>query len=217
MKRLFTAFFAITLFLGTFIATPVFAESTNSIVDKLVVLPTSNYDSAEADEMMERIAKIPASLLNKLHDKGVKIKLVSGKITDEAEFAQYKGVTPRGWENTGLTWDDVPGVSSNNVIVRIGYSDKGNGHSSHNLELHETLHAVDRIALGEISATAEFQEIWKKEANNNYDGDGYVSVYPVEYFAEAASLYLFSEKTHEELKEDMPLTYDFMDKLFNNL
>ncbi|TCZ71074.1 hypothetical protein E0485_22870 [Paenibacillus albiflavus] len=218
MKRLLTAILAITMILATFITAPALAETTNNdLVNKLVVLPTGDYNTKEANAMMDRLAKIPAPLLNKLVNKNLKVKLVNGQITDEPEFAQYKGVTPRGWENTGLTWDDVPGVSTNNVIVRIGYSKKGHGHNCQNLELHETMHAVDRMALNEISATAEFKELWKKEAKINYDGDGYVSVYPTEYFAEAASLYLLNDKTREGLKNDMPLTYDFMDKLFTNI
>lgn len=220
MKRLLTAVLAIVLMITTFTTTPAPAlakTTTINIVDKLVVLPTGKYNTKEANAMMERIAKIPTPLLTKLNDNHVKIKLVNGKITDEPELAKYKGVTPRGWENTGLTWDDVPGASINNVILRIGYSEKGKGHNCQNLELHETLHAVDRIALNGISATAEFKKVWQKEANINYKNDGYVSVYPTEYFAETASLYLYNDKTRKKLKKDMPLTYDFLDNLFRKL
>lgn len=218
MKRLLTAVVAATFIFTAFIATPAFAETNaNGYVDNIVVLPKGDYNETEATAMMERLAKIPAALLKGLDAKGVKVKLVNGKITDDPEFAQYKGVTPRGWESTGLTWDDVPGVSTNNVIVSIGHSKKGKGHNSYNLELHETLHAVDRIVLNEISATAEFKEVWKKEANVKYKDDGYVSVYPTEYFAEVATLYLYNDKTRDGLKKDMPLTYDFLDKLFTNL
>ncbi|MCR8643642.1 hypothetical protein NV379_19060 [Paenibacillus sp. N1-5-1-14] len=217
MKRTLIALFAAAVLLSSVTAVkPVSAQTEAfALVNDIVKLPADHYDTQETEHMKERLAKIPAKFLQNLKEKSVRIKLVNGKITEEPEFAQYKGVTPRGWEQTGLTWDDIPGVSTNNVIVRIGYSDKHNGHNSQNLELHETLHAVDRMALGEISASKEFNEIFKKEAEINYKDDGYVSAYPTEYFAETATLYLYSKATREDLKKDMPLTYDFLDKLFN--
>lgn len=221
MKRIFTMTIALILSINLAVI-PVSAESaaklsSEEILSQIVVLPNADYNKAAADKMISRLSAIPASLLQGLKDNSVKIKLVNGKITDEPEFAQYKGVTPRGWENTGLTWDDVPGVSSNVVIARIGYSNKGKGHNGQNLELHETFHAIDRLVLNNVSSSAAFQNVWKQEADVNYKNDGYVSVYSTEYFAETATLYFYSEETRKELKEDMPLTYDFLDKLFSNL
>lgn len=215
MRRIFYLAIAL-IFSMNLAAIPAYAEDNHSLVSAIVVLPQGDYNQGEADKMMDRLSAIPASLLKGLQDNGVKIKLVNGKITDEPEFAQYKGITPRGWENTGLTWDDVPGVSSNVVIARIGYSNKGKGHNGQNLELHETFHAIDRIVLNNVSSSPEFIDIWEKEASNDYSGDGYVSVYSTEYFAETATLYFYSEKTRNHLKEDMPLTYEFLDKLFAN-
>ncbi|MGG6314289.1 anthrax toxin lethal factor-related metalloendopeptidase [Paenibacillus macerans] len=216
MKRII--YLAIALIFSMNLATiPAYAkEDSHSLVSQLVVLPQDRYYEAEADKMMDRLSAIPANLLEGLKDHGVKIKLANGKITDEPEFASYKGVIPRGWENTGLTWDDVPGVSMNIVIVRIGYSNKGKGHNGQNLELHETFHAIDRLVLNNISSSQAFVDLWKKEANNDYEGDGYVSAYAEEYFAETATLYFYSEKTRDRLKEDMPSTYEFLDKLFVN-
>lgn len=216
MKRII--YLVIALILSVNLAViPVHAEEDNhNLISQLVVLPQGNYNEPEADKMMDRLSTIPADLLEGLKDNGVKIKLANGKITDEPEFASYKGITPRGWEKTGLTWDDVPGVSMNIVIVRIGYSNKGKGHNGQNLELHETFHAIDRLVLNKVSSSAEFVDLWKNEANNDYAGDGYVSAYAEEYFAETATLYFYSEKTREHLKQDMPLTYDFLDKLFTS-
>jgi len=208
----------VALILAVIIVCPLFAvpvqAQEQTILDKLVVLPSGDYNRSEADAMKQRLEKIPTSVLNALYSKGVKIKLTQGAITNEPELAYLKGVVPRGWEGTGLTWDDVPGVSERVVAVRIGYSEKGKGHNSLNLEIHETLHAVDRLVFNEISGTEEFNTIFNKEASVKYKGDGYVSTYPTEYFAEAASLYLFSDTTRGDLKSSMPLTYEFMAKLF---
>lgn len=208
----------VALILAVMIVCPLFAAPAHaqeqSILDKLVVLPSGEYNHSEAAAMKQRLEKIPTSILDALYSKGVKIKLTQGAITNEPELAYLKGVVPRGWEGTGLTWDDVPGVSERVVAVRIGYSEKGKGHNSLNLEIHETLHAVDRLVLNEVSGTDEFINIFNKEASVKYNGDGYVSAYPTEYFAEAASLYLYSDATRSDLRESMPLTYEFMNKLF---
>lgn len=221
MKRIVTLTIALILSINLAVF-PVSAEtsamlSSGEVLNQIIVLPKSDYNKATVDKMISRLAVIPTPLLQGLKDNSVRIKLVNGKITDEPEFAQYKGVIPRGWENTGLTWDDVPGVSSNVVIARIGYSNKGKGHNGQNLELHETFHAIDRLVLNNVSSSAAFLNVWKKEADIKYKNDGYVSVYSTEYFAETATLYFFSEETRNELKDDMPLTYDFLNNLFSNL
>ena len=212
-KRLlvFLAFITLIFALPTY---TVHAE--DSTIDRLVVLPSGDYNVNEATAMKQRLEKIPANILNTLFDKGVKIKLTNDIITNEPELNYLKGVTPRGWEGTGLTWDDVPGVSERVVVARIGYSNKGKGHNSFNLEIHETMHAVDRFVFNEVSSTEEFKNIFNAEASVNYSGDGYVSVQPTEYFAETASLYVYSENTRNDLKHSMPLTYEFLDKLFTS-
>lgn len=211
-KRILTVLIFMTM-VGVLPTYP--AQAEDSTLHKLVVLPASDYNVKEAKAMIGRLEKIPAPLLKSLSDKGVKIKLANDIITNEPELKYLKGVTPRGWEGTGLTWDDVPGVSENNVVVRIGYSKKGKGHSSFNLEIHETMHAIDRFVFNGASDSDEFKKVFNQEANVNYNQDGYVSVYPAEYFAEAASLYVYNANTREELKKSTPLTYEYMDKLFN--
>ena len=190
------------------------AHAKNTLSNQLIVLPQSNYNEKLANAMISRIERIPAPILKTLADKGVKIKLTNDIITNEPELRYLKGVTPRGWEDTGLTWDDAPGVSEQNVVVRIGYSKKGQGHNSFNLEIHETMHAVDRFVFNTVSDSQQFKDIFNKEAVLNYN-DNYVSAYPNEYFAESASLYVYNDATREQLKKDAPLTYDFMKKLFN--
>lgn len=219
MKRILVAFLS-AYFVLFLISANIFVDTSpdlGPLMSELVIVPDGDYDVAEANAMIERLAKIPLPLLEGLIEKGVNIKLVSGKITDEPEFAKYKGVVPRGWEKTELTWDDVPGVSVDVVIVRIGFSEQNKVHRSFNLEMHETLHAIDRFVLDEVSSSAEFKEVWKKEVAVKYKNDGYVSVYPAEYFAETATLYLFNEETRADLEKNMPLTYQFFDELFSNL
>ncbi|BFH59710.1 anthrax toxin lethal factor-related metalloendopeptidase [Paenibacillus azoreducens] len=199
---------------GVFPKSEVHAQ--DPVINQLVVLPSGNYNAKEAKAMMGRLERIPAPILKTLYDKGVKVILTNDKITNVPELSYLKGKTPRGWEGTGLTWDDVPGVSEKNVVVRIGYSKKGDNHNSFNLEIHETMHAVDRFVFGNASASPEFKSIFDKEASVEYGNDGYFSTYPEEYFAEAASMYVYNDTTRGELKANAPLTYQYVDKLFNN-
>jgi hypothetical protein len=158
-------------------------------LNNLIVLPAEAYDQEEADLMIERLLVIPDDVLETLVYHGVKIILVNGSITDVPEYADLKGVTPRGWEGTGKTWDDIPGTGGNPTVVRIGYSEMGMGHGSYNLELHETFHAIDDYVFDSVSQTQAFLEIFYKEAGQLFD-DGYGDTYPEEYFAEAACMYL---------------------------
>ncbi|HUC90988.1 MAG TPA: hypothetical protein VMS09_03040 [Paenibacillus sp.] len=117
-----------------------------------------------------------------------------------------KNVVPRGWENTGFTWSDIPGVGGNPVIVRIGYSDKGMGHGSVNLELHETFHAIDRYVLDDRSEIPEFRALFREEAAGLFAGNRYEELFPEEYFAEVASIIYLSETTRRTVRDKLPKT-----------
>jgi|GEM_PF-878156 len=181
---------------------------------ELFVLPKTAYDRTEAMRMQRRILAVAPPVLESLVYAGVRIKLVNGRITDEPEMAAFRGVVPRGWEGTGVTWDDIPGVGGRTVIVRIGYSDQGSGHGSRNLELHETSHAIDTFAFGGVSSTRRFRELFAAEAPALFAGADYEEKYPEEYFAETVCLYYLSEETRAELRGKAPGTYAFLSKLF---
>jgi hypothetical protein len=183
-------------------------------VKHLFVLPKGNYNTETADQMIDRILRIRPAMLEALVYAGVPLKLVKGKITDEPEMARLRGSIPKGWETTGKTWDDVPGVGGNPVIVRIGYSERGKGHGSHNLELHETFHAIDRFVFGDVSHSSAFVALFREEARLLFAGDGYEETFPEEYFAEVSGMYYFSEETKAAVKRNLPKTYAFLHDLF---
>lgn len=180
----------------------------------LFELPSTDYDRAEADLMMDRIIAISPSILETLVYHDVKIRLINGEITKEPEYAHLKGVTPRGWEGMNSTWDDIPGVGGNPVIVRIGYSDMGQGHGSYNLELHETFHIIDYYAFDNISQSEQFYKIFTEEAKNLFENHQYQEVYPEEYFAEVATMYVLNQSTKDLLRLYVPETYAFLQQLF---
>jgi hypothetical protein len=192
----------------------VHASSSADPISQLIELPASSYNKQEANNMISRIKQFQPDILARMVQNGVKIRLITGKLTDEPEYKELKGVTPRGWEGTGKTWDDIPGVGGNPVILRIGYSNSGEGHGSLNLELHETSHAIDIHVFNNISQSAEFTKLFKKEAKQLFPANSYMDSYSEEYFAESSCMFVYSLETRNKIKRAAPLTYAFFAKLY---
>jgi hypothetical protein len=183
-------------------------------ITQLIELPASSYNKQDANSMISRIKQFQPDILARLVQNGVKIRLITGKLTDEPEYKELKGVTPRGWEGTGKTWDDIPGIGGNPVILRIGYSDSGHGHGSLNLELHETSHAIDIHVFNNISQSEEFTKLFKQEAKSLFPVNSYMDSYSEEYFAESSCMFVYSLETRNKMKRIAPLTYAFFAKLY---
>ncbi len=216
MKRTWGKGFVLGLALAIFIQIGLPLRQADAAIPRaywekqLFVLPQKPFDEQTAKLMIDRILRIEPDVLESLVYEGVRIKLVDGPITDEPEMAALKGVVPRGWESTGKTWSDIPGVGGNPVIVRIGYSDEGMGHGSYNLELHETFHAIDDYVFYGASASPEFMAAFNEEANNLFSGNQYEELYPEEYFAETGAMLYYSEATRELVRTSLPKTYAWM-------
>ncbi|TJZ99688.1 hypothetical protein FA950_30155 [Bacillus thuringiensis] len=165
--------------------------------------------------MIQRINKININILYSLYKNNVRIKLINFPITYLSEYSYLRGQVPRGWEGTGYTWDYVPGIGGNPVVARIGYSNYGNMHTSINLELHETAHAIDRYVFQNISYSREFLSIHSREYNSFSNSSYYY--YPEEYFAEAFAYYYLNPQTNASLKKQAPFTYQFIKNLPSRL
>lgn len=192
-------------------------EPLDNIIKKLIILPSERYDEKEARKIIDRIKRIYPKVLGKLSGKGVRIQLITTNITDLPEYAYLKGVVPRGWEDTGKTWDDVPGVSGNPIAVKIGFSDRGKGHGSINLELHETAHTIDGYILNMASKTKPFQDIWKNEVSSLFPGNEYFAGYSDEYFAETFAMFYLDRDSKYELSLKAPETFKFFENLEESL
>lgn len=188
--------------------------STLQLLGEIIVLPAGTYDAAAANSMITRIGHLPVSLLEKVCQKNIKVNLVNGKLTEHVAAQSLAGKTPRGYENTGLTWDDLPGVGgSKQVIVKIGYSEQGSGHGSVNLELHELAHSIDHYVYGDIRDWGEFLTIWKAEKEALFPKNPYFFNYPEEYFAEIFAMYYLNKETRETLQTTAPQSFAFIKKL----
>jgi Pro-Pro endopeptidase len=183
-------------------------------LEKMVVLPNEPFNESEAKKMIMTLGNIDENILKKIANKGIYVKLFNGKLTDEPTARYLRRKTPRGYTFPWITWDDVPGLGGNRIVlVKIGHSESGKGHGSINLELHEVAHSVDRIVFDGIRSKPRFLEIWRKEASNLFPGNLYFINYPEEYFAESFAMYYYSEETRQHLKEAAPLTYQYIKKL----
>lgn len=174
-----------------------------------VELPDDAYDVVEAGHMMDNIRHIPENYIEMLIEDGTRIRLINNPMTDEPEYTYLRGEVPRGWEETGLTWDDVPGAGGQLIVARIGYSYSSETHGSHNLELHEIGHQVDDVVFsqyGADSTTTLFANLTDEEAHL-FTGAYYE--YDEEFFAEAFTMYYLNENTHQELEQKAPKIYAF--------
>ena len=186
-------------------------------LEKIIHTPTGNYDQDEVKRIAKRIEQLPASLLLQLWNYPVNLHLTNGPITDTEYFSYLKGETPRGWEGTNLTWEDVPGVGgTENVVIRIGYSEKGKGHNSINLELHEIAHSIDQLLKGNASSSDAFLTIWKKERDVLFRDYTYFTKHPEEYYAETFAMYFLNDESREQLKTRAPKTYQYLKKQFQS-
>jgi len=89
-------------------------------------------------------------------DNGVKWIIGEGSVTSVPEFVNLQGEIPRGWENTGYTWDDVAGVYREaDEIVFVG---TGLASGASSMILHETGHAISRAFINETLNNPELAE-----------------------------------------------------------
>lgn len=185
---------------------------SESELGNIVILPQTSFNQNEAAGIISRLDQIPASILKKTKQEGIVVKLFTGKLTENPSASHLSGIMPRGYTKT--IWDDVPGIGgSKTVLIKIGSSEKGSGHSSVNLELHELAHSIDRYVLNELRHTPDFIHIWQKEKDQIFPGRTYFLTYPEEYFAECFAYFYMGGELKEELKKRAPLTY----KLIQNL
>ncbi|MFS0776406.1 toxin [Neobacillus sp. 3P2-tot-E-2] len=188
-------------------------ESNLEQLNEMILLPKSIFDEKAAAGIITRMASLPEALLDKINDQDITLKLFTGKLTDNQTARYLTGQIPRGYKSQ-TTWDEVPGIGGSQVVlVKIGSSEKGKGHGSVNLELHEMAHSIDKLVFQNVSQNKEFQLIWEEERGILFPGNSYFILHSEEYFAETFAMYYLSDETKLQLKELAPETYDFFQSL----
>jgi hypothetical protein len=112
-------------------------------------------DAADGQLVARELTLLPMHALQILLRQGTRVKVCRNSVTDYR--TDLRGVHPRGWD-PGATWDNVPGLQSNNevVIAVIGHGTpagahvpvSGEGHGSANMVVHEAAHALDTEGSG---------------------------------------------------------------------
>ena len=184
-------------------------DSSLEQINQMIELPKSLFDEKEAAAIINRIGNLPETLLKKSNKQGIILKLFTGKLTDNRTAQYLAGQIPRGYHSQ-TTWDEVPGIGGSQVVlVKIGYSEKGKGHGSVNLELHELAHSIDSLVYQSISKDKQFQLIWEEERGILFPGNSYFILHAEEYFAETFAMYYLNDVTREQLQKIAPQTYQF--------
>lgn len=182
-------------------------------LNQMIILPKTLFDEKAAAGIINRMANLPEALLEKINQYDITLKLFTGNLTDNQTARYLAGQIPRGYQ-TQTTWDEVPGIGGSQVVlVKIGHSEKGKGHGSVNLELHEMAHSVDKLVFENVSKNKEFQLIWEEERGILFPGNSYFILHAEEYFAEAFAMYYLNEESKADLKKLAPQTYDFFQRL----
>ncbi|MBD1381604.1 anthrax toxin lethal factor-related metalloendopeptidase [Metabacillus arenae] len=187
---------------------------TNPAIKQLVFLPEVKFSEKDAIEMIRHLDQVDANILQLAVKQNIKVILFTGLLTDQNQFQDLKGVIPRGYPESGPSWDAVPGIAEGNkVFAKIGHSEYGSGHGSIALELHEFGHAIDRYLFKGVRKDPVFLNIWKKEAAILFEGKNYYVRFPEEYFAEAFAMYYFNKESRTKLEVTAPLTYNYIIQL----
>jgi Pro-Pro endopeptidase len=188
-------------------------DETAGLAGKLVILPEEEFDQQEAASIIRRLVLLPNSMIRKAVDSNIKVKLFEGNLTDNPSARHLKGIIPRGY-TSNRTWDQVPGIGGSRIVlVKIGSSEKGKGHGSVNLELHELAHSLDRHVYGQIREEERFLKIWKRESRLLFPGRAYFLDYPEEYFAESFAMFYIGGLPARLLREAAPQTYQYIEGL----
>ena len=187
-----------------------------SYAQALTFVPGEAYPVDDAKDSIKKIENVYSKVLEILYKEGLQedgsckygLYLINTNVTDTYIQRHSKGITPRGWEWTGLTWDDIPGSGGNNVLVRISRSEYGHGHGTTSLELHEMAHNIDKCVFQNISASEEWKTLMDRESKELYPNDiNYMTAFSEEYFAESYMLYYLNAETRQWLQEKAPNTY----------
>lgn len=181
-------------------------------IQDLVWLPYDSYNDVFTERMLMHLAKVePELVIGVSTYTPERIVFTDGFITSVYDYFHLKGEDARG---TGTTFDQIPGVCCQPIVVKIGYSGK-----TVNILLHEFGHSVDIMLLGTVSLTDEFLDIQLEEKTDMFGDDAYYD-YPEEYFAEAFAFYYHSEGTRAELYDKAPQTHDYIAgllEIYNNM
>jgi hypothetical protein len=119
---------------------------------RLLVVTGGSGTAEDLEAVAREAAGLPDYVMAQFERKKIRIVACRDSVTDFE--TGLRGLIPRGWEETGRTWDDVPGTyldgAKRVVIATIACGGgravppRGSGtHGSVSLAVHESLHGYD--------------------------------------------------------------------------
>lgn len=149
------------------------------------------------------VAKMPSQALEAIKAAGGGVELVADSgITAHPDGAADRGKTPRGWEGSGRTWDNVPGAFDTETGKTIIVANRvGEGHGSANLVLHEHAHAYDNSSVATTARRVSDGKDWQAVHGAMSWPTAYQQNYSEESFAESFAAYYHGAETRAGLPQ----------------
>lgn len=167
--------------------------------------------SVDLQRVIDRLENVPQAAIEATDRLGARTTLFSGKLTDVHGYRSLRGRHPRGWP-PGATWDSVPGAGGERgAAVRVASEERGSGHGSTSLVLHEYGHVVDHAFapwnMRSASSTTEFLDGPWRQMRTRSAPTPYLREHPEEWFAEAFARYTKSPQSAASLARWYPETW----------
>ncbi|NUS99612.1 MAG: hypothetical protein HOP96_01395 [Sphingomonas sp.] len=119
----------------------------------------------DVDSVGMSARKLPSPVVSLFKSRGARIVACRDSVTDFE--TSLRGVTPRGWEGLGRTWDSVPGtyLDGRKSVVIATVAAGGartvpprgpNSHGSFDLVLHESMHGFDYLGSHRVLQNPRF-------------------------------------------------------------
>lgn len=161
---------------------------------------------------LDSLTRLPLGLVERMKSRGKPLHLVAGPITNHPAMVRMRGQTPRGWA-AGRTWEEVPGVATNQGAVIVVDSQFG-GHGAANLILHEIGHTVDYyFGGGRLSSRRDFKRLHEATPHARLYRSSYMQ-HQEENFAELFALYFQDGRSRENLRQQFPGGHAYLAEMF---
>lgn len=157
-------------------------DQTQRAMARSLIDTRGTADQTDARLVEDELVKMPPGALRNMLNGGTRVAVCRGSVTEYR--TDLAGQQPQNWP-AGSNWNTVPGAFTpdrNEVVIATrGHGtpagahvpQRGDGHGSHNLVIHESMHAVDHNGGGSNSAAfrqaqaADFNRLPRYERHAN--------------------------------------------------
>jgi len=168
----------------------------------------------EVVEALKGLEHIPREMMKEAHERGYKLIVGKGNVTDFPENADLKGVTPRGWPKD-LTWETAEGMGGNPTFIGTRQKNRISDRLRY-VAQHEFGHLFDNATgIMRFSDSEKFQSLhtkYKSKLSPYEKQAGFAGLQ--ETFANKFSDYFDGPSSNNLLKKNFPDVWDYMKEKF---